>query len=126
MNVRILGRAAGGIAVALTLSALGCGGIGGRVNKVTVTGTVTYDGKPVEAGMIQFVLNEAGLRGGDNATGAIIDGKFSVSTVTPGKNSVVVSGGGSRPAAVPTSTKITYENRPRMPDEYRRMQRPED
>jgi len=113
MNFRML-RSAGRTAIALALlCTLGCGG-GSRPNKVTVTGTVTYDGKPVEAGMIQFVLNEAGIKGGDNATTAVINGKFSCSSVTPGKNSVVVTGGGSKPAA--TTISKGYENRPQMPD----------
>src|SRR6266404_2810584 len=113
MNLRMLRLSVGGTAIALTLLwALGCGG-GGRPNKITVTGTVTYDGKPVETGMIQFVLNEAGIKGGDNATGTIVNGKFSCSSVTPGKNSVVITGGGSKQAVTPTGKG--YEGR-KMPD----------
>ena len=115
MNVRMLRRSAGGTAIVLTLlSALGCGG-DSRPNKITVTGTVTYDGKPVD-GMIQFVLNEANVKGGDNATGSVINGKFSVSSVTPGKNSVVVTGGGSKPAAAAAAPpgKMGMENRPQV------------
>jgi hypothetical protein len=113
MNFRML-RSAGRTAIALALlCTLGCGG-GSRPNKVTVTGTVTYDGKPVETGMIQFVLNEAGIKGGDNATTAIVNGKFSCSSVTPGKNSVVVTGGGTKQAA--TTISKGYETRGKMPD----------
>jgi hypothetical protein len=116
MNFRMLRLSARRTAIALTLlCALGCGG-GGRSNKISVTGTVTYDGKPVEAGMIQFVLNEANIKGGDNATATIVNGKFSCSTVTPGKNSVVVTGGGSRPAAAPAAKGGGMANRPQPPD----------
>jgi hypothetical protein len=115
MNFRMLRLSAGGTAiVALTLLfALGCGG-GGRSNKITVTGTVTYDGKPVEAGTIQFVLSETGIKGGDNATATIVNGKFSSSSVTPGKNTVVVTGGGKQ--APVAATKGGYGDRPQMPD----------
>ena len=112
MNFRML-RSAGRTAITLTLlCALGCGG-GTRPNKITVTGNVTYDGKPVEVGQIQFVLNEAGLKGGDNATATIVNGKFSCSSVTPGKNSVVITGGGVKPAA---TTVKGYEGIKKMPD----------
>jgi hypothetical protein len=113
MNFRMR-RSAGRTAMALTLlCALGCGG-GARSNKITVTGTVTYDGKPVQVGTIQFVLNEAGIKGGDNATGTIIDGKFSCSSVTPGKNSVVISGGGTKAAAAPTGGGGGMNDRPKL------------
>jgi hypothetical protein len=113
MNFRMLWSARRTAVALALLCTLGCGG-GSRSNKVTVTGTVTYDGKPVEAGMIQFVLNEAGIQGGDNATTSIINGKFSCSSVTPGKNSVVVTGGGAKQAA--TTISKGYESRGKMPD----------
>ena len=117
MNVRMLRWSAGGTAIVLMLfSALGCGGAS-RPNKITVTGTVTYDGKPVD-GMIQFVLNEPNVKGGDNAAGSVINGKFSLSSVTPGKNSVVVTGGGSKPATTAAAApgKVEMGNRPQPPD----------
>ena len=92
---------------------IGCGGSGG-VKKVTVTGTVTYDGKPVENGLVTFALAEAGLKGGSNAQGPVVSGKFSVPGVSPGSNSVTVTGGGSAPQQ--EGGIATYESRPKMPD----------
>src|SRR5207244_8143771 len=49
--------------------------------KVAVSGTVTYDGQPVEYGTIVFANS-----GGPTSGGEIKDGKYSVKDVTPGKN----------------------------------------
>jgi hypothetical protein len=53
----------------------------------TVTGTVTYQGKAVDVGIIEFLVdNEPGV----NCTASIQDGKYRASGVTPGKNWVVI------------------------------------
>jgi hypothetical protein len=62
---------------------------GSRNWKVTVTGTVTFNGKPVEEGIITFLLAED-VKGGTSAAGGIKDGKFTVPDVSPGKNTVLV------------------------------------
>jgi hypothetical protein len=91
----------------------GCGGSGG-VKKVTVTGSVTYGGKPVGNGMVTFTLAEADLKGGSNAQGPVVNGKFSVPGVSPGKNSVTVTGGG--PAPQQSEGPAGYEKMRKMPD----------
>jgi hypothetical protein len=93
---------------------IGCGGGSSGVKKVTVTGSVSYDGRPVENGMVTFALAEAGLKGGSNAQGPIVNGKFSVPGVSPGGNSVTVTGGG--PAPQQDQGPVTYEKRRKMPD----------
>ena len=62
---------------------LGCGGQGS-----TVSGTVTYNGKPVEKGNISFAPADGK---GTPVGGEIKGGRYSVSNVTPGKCKVLVS-----------------------------------
>jgi hypothetical protein len=114
MRFRILGLGASGLVFGVILAlATGCGGSGGGVSKVTVTGTVSYDGKPVQSGTIEFFLQEASLKGGGNAQGAITNGKFSVANVTPGKNKVTVASTASTSEGMVSGS---YTNRPKMPD----------
>jgi len=63
-----------GIALALTCLALS-GGCGGG-DKVEVEGTVSYDGKPVQAGAIAFLSSDA--KSGGSGGAPIIDGKYHV------------------------------------------------
>jgi len=58
---------------------------------VTVSGTVTFDGRPVEEGYI--TLSPADGKG-PSAGGPIKQGKFSISGVLPGEKIVSVTGGG--------------------------------
>lgn len=76
------------LALLLALYVVGCGDNGGRV---PVTGTVLFDGKPLESGHISF--------GGDQGAagvGAIVHGEFSLSEtanqdgVLPGKYVVLI------------------------------------
>lgn len=78
-------RAASGLLLALGLLA-GCSG-GPAVGDVS--GTVTYDGKPVEQGSIAFYPADGN---GPTAGGAIADGKYSVRKVSPGNSKVRISG----------------------------------
>jgi hypothetical protein len=112
MKSRIL-RLLATLPVLALVSTIGCGGGSGGVKKVTVTGSVTYDGKPVENGLVTFTLAEAGLKGGSNAQGPVVNGKFSVPGVSPGNNSVTVTGGGPAPQ---DQGPMTYDNRAKMPD----------
>jgi len=52
----------------------GCGGNG----EVTLEGEVTYDGKPVPAGAISFLVSDA--KGGGSGGGTILDGKYRVTS----------------------------------------------
>jgi hypothetical protein len=64
------------------LLALGCGGKGS-----TVTGTVTFNGQPLEKGYITFNPTE----GKGAPVGAeIVKGKYTAANVAPGKNKVLV------------------------------------
>jgi hypothetical protein len=71
------------LALVFTLAA-GCGGGDG----VTVSGSVTYDGNPVEKGYINFYPSDGK---GRPAGGEIIAGKYTVKNVAPGKNRVEVT-----------------------------------
>lgn len=65
------------------LGCLGCGGQGS-----TVSGTVTYNGQPVEKGHINFIPADGK---GTPVGGDIKNGQYSVKGVAPGKNRVEVS-----------------------------------
>lgn len=58
----------------------------GLSKRYPVSGTVSYKGKPVEKGVINFIPD-----GGDgrSATGTIADGAFSLTTLTPGDGAFV-------------------------------------
>jgi hypothetical protein len=65
----------------LLLTAVGCG------SKGTITGTVSYQGKPIPAGTIIFSPDS----GEPAANGPIADGKYTVDKVPPGPAKVSVS-----------------------------------
>jgi len=78
------------VLIATPLFAIGCGG--SSAGKVNVSGNVTVDGNPLEAGLITFTC-----MGGNysQAAGQIVNGRYSVDNVEPGKNQILVSVGGS-------------------------------
>jgi hypothetical protein len=85
--IRCGGTAA--LAAALAL-ALGCGGGGAdEGTTATVSGAVSYDGRPVENGSIKFVSTEAN---GGTGSGAIKDGRYTATKVPVGKTQVSISG----------------------------------
>jgi hypothetical protein len=77
-------------ALALGVGAAGCGNNDGPA-AVPVSGTVTYQGKPVTKGSVQFIPEV-----GRGAFGVIVDGQFVLSTygnydgAIPGKHKVAV------------------------------------
>jgi len=75
-------------AVALAAACLAGIGCGGDVATGTVSGTVSYDGKPIENGAINFLAADGSGSGG----GTIKDGKYTATNVRPGNNKVEVSG----------------------------------
>lgn len=77
--------------VVLTLAGCGSGGLA----EYSVTGTVTFDGQPVEKGEIRLMPTEAG---GTPYAGAIENGKFECK-VTEGQKRVEISA--TREAATP-------------------------
>jgi hypothetical protein len=81
LTIHDLGFAACGLA--LTACLVGCGRSGGLT---AVSGTVTYDGKALEKGLISFVPADGN---GPTAAAPITDGKYAVK-VAPGKKLVKV------------------------------------
>ena len=72
------------IPIALLPVVLGCGTSEGP----TVTGTASYNDQPIEKGNISFYPTEGK---GQAAGGEIVNGKFTVKNVTPGKNRVEIT-----------------------------------
>jgi len=71
---------------------LGCGDSTGLEKRYPVSGTVTYKGKPVEKGRINFIPT---ADGGRAAGGDIEDGEYELTTAEPGDG------------AIPGSYKVT-------------------
>jgi len=64
---------------------LGCGDSTGLPNRYPVSGTVTYQGKPVEKGSINFIPD---YPDGLAAAGEIENGEYSLTTATPGDGAI--------------------------------------
>ena len=79
---------------------LGCGGGISRPTG-TVSGTVTFDGLPLEEGVISFTS----LEGGPVTGGKITNGKYIANNVTVGKNTVEIKA----TTAAASSGPMTYE-----------------
>jgi hypothetical protein len=106
LSNRCTGRLLGLVMVAL-LAAIGCTNQG--VQKLTVHGTVSYQGQPLQSGFLKFV----GKDGAYSATSIQKDGKFTMTDVVPGEVKVAVAeapGGSKQGAASPKSP---------LPDKYR-------
>jgi hypothetical protein len=90
MKFRPIRDLAGGLVLALSLA--GCSGDPDKIGAVPAAGSVTYKGKPLETGSIQFIPEK-----GRSASGVIKDGQFVMSTyeeldgAIPGKHAVIVS-----------------------------------
>jgi hypothetical protein len=63
------------------VTVLGCGDDTGLARRYPVSGTVTYNGNPVEKGRIDFIPAQAEGRA---ASGQIADGRYSLTTAIPG------------------------------------------
>jgi hypothetical protein len=80
------------VAMMASMVIIGCGGDPDQISAVPASGTVTYNGKPIETGTIGFLPKT-----GRPASGAIKDGQFTLTTyesgdgATPGKHRVIVS-----------------------------------
>ncbi|TWT40639.1 hypothetical protein [Botrimarina hoheduenensis] len=66
--------AAGCLIVASTAMVLGCGGSG--VQRLDLSGTVTYDGQPVPAGELRFEPNASKGASGPAGYATIVDGEY--------------------------------------------------
>jgi hypothetical protein len=71
--------------IALMACLVGCGHGDGLL---VISGTVSYDGKPLEKGLINFIPADGK---GPTAAAAIADGKYSVK-IAPGKKQVRIEG----------------------------------
>jgi len=78
------------------LFASGCGDDGGLEKRYPVSGAVTYKGELVKKGTINFVPTKPD---GHAATGNIVDGFYSLTTLNPGDG------------AIPGTYKITADDR---------------
>lgn len=88
-NRRVLGRSRFGVGLALVLVVgvvAGCGG--GR--KGEVSGTISYQGKPLPSGEITFFNNDKQIVGG----ASIRDGKYKASSLPPGPVKITVNTSG--------------------------------
>ncbi|MBX9677372.1 MAG: hypothetical protein K2X38_01325 [Gemmataceae bacterium] len=79
-------------------AAIGCGG-----PSAPVTGSVTYEGNPVEEGAITFLPTD----GKEASRGAMIKGGRYAADMVPGKWTVQISGG--RKLAAPASSEDAYK-----------------
>jgi hypothetical protein len=100
--------------IAIVLAASGCGG---GTTKVTVSGTVSYHGRPLSGGMLQFVSAD----GGAPAAAPIRkDGTFIMTGVVPGdvKVSLQATPTSAGPSGDKTATgkTITPDD---LPEKYR-------
>jgi len=59
---------------------IGCSDASGLAKRYPASGTVTYNGQPVEKGNVGFIPDAPD---GRSATGAITNGKFTLTTATP-------------------------------------------
>ncbi|HVJ68717.1 MAG TPA: hypothetical protein VM510_12065 [Caulifigura sp.] len=100
----------------------GCGNNDGRV---TVTGTVLFDDKPLEAGRVIFTSNTSGSAG----VGAIENGKFSLDQsasatgVKPGDYVVVIQSWIKEPGTVGPDGNFLPGNESRIPVAYMNMEK---
>jgi hypothetical protein len=83
---------------------LGCGGPADDLPRQAVSGTVTFKGKPLEAGMIQFQPGSAGVATAGQTE--IADGKYAISQsegLVPGQYLVTITSATPKAAEAPTS-----------------------
>jgi len=67
-------------AIPVVVAVVGCGDSGGLPRRYPVSGTVTYNGKPLERGNINFAPDDAKGRA---AGGTISNGRYSLTTQDP-------------------------------------------
>jgi hypothetical protein len=85
----MLGRSCGAASIACGIALITCvAGCGRGGGSAAISGTVSYEGKPLEKGIINFVPADGK---GPTAAATIADGKYSVK-VAPGKKLVRIEG----------------------------------
>jgi hypothetical protein len=78
---------AGGLALGLLLIVFLAFSGGAQPKHATLTGSVTYDGKPLKFGTIAFFPTQGGVTTG----GLVIEGHYSVAGISLGKNRVEIT-----------------------------------
>jgi len=78
-------RTWGLLASLVVFAALGCGSGDDLPRRYSVSGTVTYQGKPVPKGSVRFLPNDPNGRA---AGGDIVDGSYSLTTQDPGDGAI--------------------------------------
>jgi hypothetical protein len=104
-----LGSSIAMICVAACCLPLGCGS-----KPAEVTGTVTYNGQPVESGSVSFRPQGAGTGFGAQ----IVDGKYTATKIYPGKMLALIRG--ANKSVVP----LTHEESDRLAAEARASGKP--
>src|SRR5262249_44927245 len=108
------------LAASLTMSICVIAGCGDHRNYeyTSISGQVTFDGKPVQQGRISFFPSESGHGAGGSAP--IVDGRYQLDEVPRGRNGFIFS------ASVETgklATGVTGEKMPErvslLPERYR-------
>ncbi|MEQ8211429.1 MAG: hypothetical protein RH917_16515 [Lacipirellulaceae bacterium] len=110
---------AGMLAIALVVT-LGCGG-GSGVERNTITGTVTYEGKPVPHGKIRFEPDREKGGSGPQGLAVITDGEYSTDDlagkgVVSGPMKVAIEGYPSKEPMIPLMFPIYRDTIDVSPD----------
>jgi hypothetical protein len=99
----------------ITLCFNGCG----ESKLSEITGTVTYDGKPVEQGSIAFIPVDGNM--GPSGGGSITNGKYHAYKITTGMAKVVINGAqvtGQKKMEYGPSTQTVITSNELLPAKY--------
>jgi hypothetical protein len=114
------------VVLACLLAGVGCASEDPH-GRVSVTGTVTFEGRPLDTGVIEFLPSEP--QQGVSARAMIKDGRFAVPRsqgLPPGTYRVVISSPEPNPTAGPAGPpgmKMPPPGRERIPARYNRESR---
>jgi hypothetical protein len=110
-----------GLAATFLVVAAGCAGKD-PFGRLPVSGTVTFNGAPLESGSVQFVAGDPGPGPGVRAAAAVVNGRYSIPQeqgLRPGEYRVVISSGD--PARMIAAGKGRYRDtvaEERVPPQY--------
>ncbi len=82
-------------AIAITFMTAGCGGDDKGVKRYNVSGTVTFEGKPVPFGTIMFSPDSAKGNKGPQGIATIVDGKYDTANgrgIVGGPHQIAITG----------------------------------
>ncbi len=104
-----------GLAFSL-IALLGCGGAADSLPRQAISGTVTLDGKPLEAGSITFDPADPGQPDSVSGFAPIVEGSYSIPTasgLTPGSYRVSIMSSSEDAAPPPTEAPGAPPKKPR-------------